>query len=118
MSNGFRELFSFNLQLSMTTEEQEKEQAAMAEQWAKLTDQEAKQQVKLLKKRIEELRKQDLSTEPQKIMELQKLTTTLFWCQQNKLRSINFRITSLGQSMRKHTRHPNVGSIKSSGKAG
>ena len=102
----------------MITEEQEKEQASMAEQWSKLTDLEAKNQVKLLKKAIEKLKKEDLSRAPQKIMELQKLTTTLFWCQQNKLRSVNFRITSLGQSMRKYTRHPNAGSIKSPRKAG
>ena len=86
-------------------------------QYSKLTDVEAAAQVKQVKDRIKEIRNSaEVGKDPRTIWELRELTNSLAWYNANKNRSKSFKMTTLGASMRKAKRHPNVESLRRNNK--
>ena len=91
----------------------EKEQREMAEEWSKLTDKEAKERTKVLKEKLQELVTNSRTSKSYAtFQEIEKLKAALYWMKQNKNRSRYFRIFSLGASIRKEKRHPDVRNFK------
>jgi len=83
------------------------DEAALA--YSKLTDKEAKVQVDKVKTRIKEIKTTaDIGKDPRLMFELRELYSTLAWYRMNKNRSKFFRLSTLGPSMRRAKRHPDV----------
>lgn len=104
-------------QSQILTEVKEKEynfdDAAL--KYASMTEEEAKQHVAELKRKVKEIEGDaNLSSNPSKIHELRELKSSLAWFRLNKHRSKYFKILPVTPSMRKAKRHPDPQIFKGS----